>query len=162
MALRFLSFNMPLWMETTKYISNDSGKVLWHQLDWKFCFSTVVFISAKNTTFPFSCLIQATEKHNDAVWSRWLLQCNVNICVLPPALISVLSMHSIFGSFSSDYCLHATLPVYAICGNPSLDAFLFPWRMGLFCTLAFSKRHPLKVPLTYFSVFDNMIPSWVS
>lgn len=102
--------------------------------------------------FHSSASYRAKGKHNDgySVWSRWLLQCNVNIYVLPLALISVLSMHSIFGSFSSAYCLHATSPVYAICGNPSFDAFFFPWRMGLFCTLPFSKKYPLKAPLTSF------------
>lgn len=114
--------------------------VIWHQLIWKPCFSTFAFISAKNMTFPFKCLVQAIGKNSDgySVWSRWLLLCNVNSCVLPSALISVLSMHSIFGSFSWAYCLHATSPIYAICGNPSFDAFLFFQRMGLFCTLPFS------------------------
>lgn len=140
MALRYFSSNTPLWMETTKYISNDSGKVLWHQLAWKLCFSTLVFISAKND-FSIQVPQQATGKPSDgcSVWSRWLLQCNVNICVLPSALISVLSLHPMFGCLSWAYCLHATSPVYAICGNSSFDAFLFSQRMGLFCTLPFSK-----------------------
>lgn len=65
-AFRFDSFNMPPWMETTRNISKDSGKVLWEQLLWKPCFFTLAFIHAKNMTgLEYGLLFSNQVPHAD-------------------------------------------------------------------------------------------------